>query len=146
MCLLCILIMCTLLINGVSVRMEIDTGAAATIICSRQFELIKQGTHELQLVTANVPTLRSYAGQTIKPASCVTVDVCHQGSTHCLTCLVVNGTGPSLLGRDWLTHIKLDCSAVHRIEHAVFTNMFPDLFKDGLGKCKGVEAKLYIDK
>ena len=63
-----------------------------------------------------------------------------------LTCLGVNGTGPNLLGRDWLTHIKLDWSAVHRIEHADFTNMFPDLFKDGLGKLKGVEAKLYIDK
>ena len=34
--------MCTLLINGVSVTMEIDTGTAATIISSRQYELIKQ--------------------------------------------------------------------------------------------------------
>ena len=50
---------CTLMINGVSVTMEIDTGTAATIISSRQYELIKQGTHELQLSTANVPTLRT---------------------------------------------------------------------------------------
>ena len=101
-----------------SAGMEIDTGTAATIISSKQYELIKQGTHELQLSTANVPTLRTYAEQTIKPAGGVTVDVCHQGSTHRLTCLVVNGTGPNLLGRDWLTHIKLDWSAVHRNEHA----------------------------
>ena len=137
---------CTLMINGVSVRMENDTGTGATIISSRQYNLIKQGTHELQLSTANVPTLRTYAGQTIKPAGAVPVGVCHQGTTHRLTCLVVNGTGPNMLGRDWPTHIKLDWSAVHRIEHADFTNMFPDLFKDGLGKLKGVEAKLYIDK
>ncbi len=70
--------MCTLMINGVSVRMEIDTGTAATIISSRQYELIKQGTHGLQLSTANVPTLQTYAGQTIKPAGCVNVGVCHQ--------------------------------------------------------------------
>ena len=83
------------MITGVSVRME--TGTAATIFSSRQYELIKQGTHELQLSTANVPTLRTYAGQTIKPVGGVTVGVCHQGSTHCLTCLVVNGTGPNML-------------------------------------------------
>ena len=96
--------------------------------------------------TANVPTLRTYAGQTIKPAGGVTVDVRHQGCTHRLTCLVVNGNGPTLLGRDWLTQIKLDWSAVHHIENADFPDMFPDLFKYGLGKLKGVEAKLYVDK
>ena len=82
--------MCALKINGVSASMEIDAGTAATIISSKQYELIKQGTHELQLSTANVPTLRTYAGQTIKPAGGVTVDVLHQGCTHRLTCLVVN--------------------------------------------------------
>ena len=86
------------MINGVSVRMEIDTGTAATIISSKQYELIKQGTHELQLSSANVPTLRTYAGQTIKLIGGVNVGMCHQGSTHRLTCLVVNGTGPNLLG------------------------------------------------
>ena len=98
--------------------------------------------------TANVPTLCTYAGQTIKPAGGVTVDVRHQGCTHRLTCLVVNGNGPNLLGRDWLTQIKLDWSAVglHHIENADFPHMFPDLFKDGLGKLKDVEAKLYVDK
>ena len=138
--------MCAIKINGVSASMEIDTGTAATIISSKQYELIKQGTHELQLSTANVPTLRTYAGQTIKPAGGVTVDVRHQGCTHRLTCLVVNGNGPNFLGRDWLTHIKLDWSAVHHIDNADFPHMFPDLFKDGLGKLKGVEAKLYVDK
>ena len=138
--------MCALKINGVSASMEIDTGTAATIISSKQYKLIKQGTHELQLSTANVPTLRTYAGQTIKPAGGVTVDVRHQGCTHRLTCLVVNGNGPNLLGRDWLTQIKLDWSAVHHIAHTDFPHMFPDLFKDGLGKLKDVEAKLYVDK
>ena len=100
--------MCALKSNGVSASMEIDTGTAATIISSKQYELIKQGTHELQLSTANVPTLRTYAGQTIKPAGGVTVDVRHQGCTHRLTCLVVNGNGPNLLGIDWLTRIELN--------------------------------------
>ena len=70
------------MINGVSVRMKIDTGTAETNISSRLYELIKQGMHQLKLFTANVRTLRTYAGKTIKPAGRVTVDVCHQGSTH----------------------------------------------------------------
>ena len=102
------------MINGVSAGMEIDTGTAATIISSKQHELIKvrKSCNYLRRI------LRTYAGQTITPAGGVTVGVCHQGSTHRLTCLVVNGTGPNLLGRVWLTHIKLDWSAVHRIKHA----------------------------
>ena len=109
--------MCALQINGVSASMEIDTGTAATIISSsKQYELIKQGTHELQLSTANVPTLRTYAGQTIKPAGGVTVDVRHQGCTHRLTCLVVNGNGPNLIGRDWLEQMKLECVSAEEVD------------------------------
>ena len=125
---------CTLMIIGVSAGMDIDTGTAATIISSKQYELIKQGTHELQLSTANVPTLRTYAGKTIAPAGGVTVDVCHQESRHRLTCLVFNGTRPNLLGRDWLTHIKLDWSAVHRIEHAELRNKY---FQRRVGEIEG---------
>ena len=82
--LLLVIRICALKINGVSASMEIDTGTAATIISSRQYELIKQGTHELQLSTANVPTLRTYAGQTIKPAGGVTVDVRPRGAVVCV--------------------------------------------------------------
>ena len=35
---------------------------------------------------------------------------------------------------------------MNRNEYADFTKMFPDLFKDGFGKLKGVEAMLYIGK
>ena len=41
----------------------------------------------------------------------------------------------------------LDWSAVHRVDEvdcAVYA-VFPELFKDGLGKLKNVEAKLYVD-
>ena len=66
--------------------------------------------------TANVPTLRTYAGQTIKPAGGVTVDVRHQGCTHRLTCLVVNGNGPNLIGRDWLEQMKLECDSAEEVD------------------------------
>ena len=57
---------------------------------------------------------------------------------------MVSGNGPSLLGRDWLEHMKLDWSAVHREDEVDYAVMLSELFKDGLGKLKKVEAKLYV--
>lgn len=134
------------MLNDVVAQMEIDTGAATSIISLRQLESLRRGTQSLPLGTDNLPTLRTYAGQLIQPAGRVTVDVRHRDETHRLSCLVVDGDVPNLLGRDWLEHLKLDWSTVHRVEENVdFARMFPELFSEGLGKLKGVEAKLYID-
>ena len=132
--------MCTVTLNGMPVMMEIDT----SIISSRQFEQIRQGSQQLQLTTENLPTLITYSGHMIQPAGGVTVDVRHQELSYTLPCLVVSGNGPSLLGRDWLEHMKLDWSAVHRVDEVDYAVMLPELFKDGLGKLKKAEAKLYV--
>ena len=137
--------MCAVTLNGVPVMMESDTGATTSIISSRQFEQSRQGSQQLQLTTENLPTLRTYSGHMIQPAGGVTVDVRHQEQSYTLPCLVVTGYGPNLLGRDWLEHMKLDWSAVHRVDEVHYALMFPELFKDGLGKLKNVEAKLYVD-
>ena len=55
--------------------------------------------------------------------------------------MVVLGDGPCLFGRDWLSHIKLDWSAVcvmtaSRVVDAVLAE-FPDVFSGELGCFKG---------
>ena len=125
--------MCAVTLNGVPVMMEIDTGATKSIISSRQFEQIRQGSQQLQLITENLPTLRTYSGHMTQPAGGVTVGVRHQEQSYTLPSLVVTGNGPNLLGRDWLEHMKLDWSAVHRVDEVDYAVMFPELFKDGLG-------------
>ena len=67
----------------------------------------------------------------------------------------VEGSGPSLFGRDWLSHVKLDwkkmCSIcvsdtglpqdVKSRLHTVIQS-YPEVFKLGLGTIKGITAKL----
>ena len=73
----------------------------------------------------------------------------HKGQTHTLPLIVTKGNRPSLLGRDWLMMLRLDW-------HGIFTLESPrtlqevleensEVFKPGLGKLKGVTAKLYVD-
>ena len=68
---------------------------------------------------------------------------------------VVEGSGPSLFGRDWLSHVKLDWKKICSIcvsdtglpqdvksgLHTVIQS-YPEVFKPGLGTIKGITAKL----
>ena len=78
--------MCAVTLNGMPLMMEIDTGATTSIISSRQFEQIRQGSQQLQLTTENLPTLRTYSGHMIHPAGGVAVDVRHQELSYPLPC------------------------------------------------------------
>ena len=42
----------------------------------------------------------------------VTVKVQHRGQEELLSLVVVAGEGPSLLGRDWLSKLKLDWKSI----------------------------------
>ena len=81
----------------------------------------------------------------IQPVGRVTVDVLHQEKSYQVPWLVVQGTGPRLLGRDWLEHLKLDWSTAHHLDSLDYARLFPELFREGMGSLKGVETKLYVD-
>ena len=63
--------------------------------------------------------------------------------------VVVEGDGPSLIGRNWLTELRLDRRAVYAISlsHSLegILEQDKEIFQQGLGKIKGIEAKLYVD-
>ena len=67
----------------------------------------------------------------------------HNDTPYQLYALVVPGTGPNLLGRDWLSVLQLNWAKVHRV---MFLEPYKDLFTAGLGKLEGVTAKLYADE
>ena len=67
-----------------------------------------------------------------------------------LKALVVKGKGPNLLGRDWLGVIRLDWNKILQITSDKRSSLpddlskYPDVFADGLGTLKGVQAKIYV--
>ena len=56
--------------------------------------------------------------------------------------LIVGGSGPTLFGRDWLSHIQLNWREIH---YESVLARYPSVFKEGLGTLKGFQAKLHVD-
>ena len=59
-------------------------------------------------LNASKVRLCSYSGEPIPVLGCANVKVEYKGQMETLPLIVATGTGPSLLGRDWLQAIKLD--------------------------------------
>ena len=137
-------------INSIPLNMEVDTGASASLISMATYKSMWLTSQPPPLKQTDVK-LRTYTGERLQIAGMLTVDVTHKGQTKQLPLLVVEGKGPSLLGRDWLEKLTLDWQQVHRL-HTTGTlslndvlSSHPDVFKDELGEVKGVEAKITVD-
>ena len=140
-----------LAINGTPTGMEIDTGASLTIVSEKVFDLIKSGNHQLN-VQPSESKLRTYTGELIVPVGTVSVGVNYKGQSIELPLLVVPGDGPSLLGRNWLSHIKLDWHSLFRISREnnfdtvqnlnQILDKHKNVFLPGLGTMK--DTKIHI--
>ena len=129
--------------------MEIDTGASVSIISRETFDLIKDGESTLELEEPSV-RLQTYTGEPIKVCGSTVVEVVHNDQRQSLRLMVTEGSGPTLLGRDWLGALRLDWRSIFQIGRSLTLQQViaehPEVFRDGLGELKGVTAKLYIDE
>ena len=66
---------CEMELNGVHTTMEIDTGAASSVISEQQFSLIRRGHRNLVLSKDGLPKLRMYSGACLHPTGRVMVEV-----------------------------------------------------------------------
>ena len=86
--------------------MEIDTGASLSIISE---ETYKQLSSEISLSLQECTTvLKTYTGESLHVLGKITVPVTYQQQKIDLPLLIIEGTGPSLMGRDWLAKLKLN--------------------------------------
>ena len=78
------------------------------------------------------------------------VKVLHKGHQNVeLSLIVVNGQGPSLLGRDWMDKLKLNWQEVHQVKCSPLQEMFQKyrtFFTEGIGTWKNYKAKLLVDR
>ena len=137
-----------LTINGTQVEMEIDTGASLSLISKATYDKL-QSSATLPPLKSEQIKLRTYTGEEINVLGSVSVTAWSETSTCTLPLLVVEGVGPSLIGRNWLTELCLDWRAVHTISlsHSLegILEQNKEIFRQGLGKIKGVEANLHVD-
>ena len=145
----------TVSINGRDIKMEVDTGAAISILPSHLF---KKHFAQLPLLKTDVK-LKTYSGAKMIPEGILEVNVAYGDQKQRLRLYVVDTPGPPLFGREWMYVIKLDWKSffsAHCIEKnghpndKVSRNLnhlldeFKDLFEDGIGKLKGPKAKLVL--
>ena len=95
------------LVNGSNLRMEIDTGAAVSLISEATYFQLWAGNCGPKLEPSALK-LRTYSGEELKLVGKAAVKVTYGQQEEDLSLQVVKGNGPSLLGRDWLARIKLD--------------------------------------
>ena len=131
------------------VEMEIDTGASVSLISESVFMSLKRN-HQ----TTSTKKLKTYTGEEIPVVGGCEVSVSYQKMPAMeLPVIVVKGSGPCLLGRDWLKKLKLDWAEIFSTvsvgsgeQELSFLNEFEDLFSDTRGTIIGSKAKIHVDQ
>ena len=135
--------------NGKNISMEVDTGASLTVISEMT---MKQIPHlEITPVAAK---LRTYTGEVITPVGQADVNVKYEGQVKVLTVIATPGSGPSLLGRNWLHHIRLNWKQIFNelklseenesVELKSILDKYATVFKEELGTMKGTEVHINL--
>ena len=98
-------------LNGKETVMELDTGAAVSIIP----ESVQQQLFPHSVCQPTTALLRTYTGEPITVKGTLPVKVEYGSQVYSLKVYVVQGKGPSLLGRDWLKHIRLNWKEIQMV-------------------------------
>lgn len=107
-------------IEGKELPFQLDTGASTTVIPKSVHQELFP---DLTLTPSSV-VLKTYTGQTVTVCGQVIVSVSYQSEHFDLPLLVVETTGPPLLGRNWLETIKLNWNSIF---HTDTTDVTPGL-------------------
>ncbi|KRZ81929.1 Uncharacterized protein T08_655, partial [Trichinella sp. T8] len=141
----------TVKINGKSIRMELDTGGAVTIVTPECWKSI--GSPKLNRATV---MLRSFTGHQVNLKGETMVTVEGDTGTRKLVLRVAKNGATNVMGQDWINAFgasetlrslltnKKEVNAVEsRTQNDVCTE-FPEVFEDGLGHCTKVKAHVEL--
>ncbi|CAB3985346.1 Hypothetical predicted protein [Paramuricea clavata] len=131
-----------------------NTGAGISIISKETFD---DNFNNISLKPCST-LLHTYTGDSIKVRGQFNASVNYNGQRMSLPLVVVDGSGPSLFGRDWLAKIKVDWKRIFNVSvptipklSAAVTNRlhatiqsYSEVFKQGLRTIKGINAKLEV--
>ena len=139
-------------LNGRAVRMEVDTGAAVSVMSLSCFERVRGSGQKLQKSELK---LKTYTGEIVTPEGVGEVSVEYRDQSLELPITVVNGHVPNLMGRDWLSRLKLKWEElfpqrvpVQKLEVsqsvAGLLKEFPEVFTDKLGCLRDFKVQIPV--
>ena len=134
-------------LNGIMTAMEIDTGASVSMMSEESFGSLRDSGTVLGQSHAKLFT---YTGEQIPVAGAVDVRAEHNGQEVMLPLIVTKGTGPTLLGRNWLSSLPLNWKEVFTIHtcKSLFDvlDSYSEVLAEGLGTVQGVTAAIHVDQ
>lgn len=137
----------TVQVNDVPLQMEVDTGATLSVIGEATYHQM-WGDKPPPLTNSNV-RLRTYTGEDIPVTGTLEVEVRHAAQQKQLTLIVTKGSGPSLLGRNWLTELRIDWKTTYQIQESTALTAVLDahqaVFRKELGTITCAKAELHVD-
>ena len=135
--------------------MEVDTGAAVSLAPESAIVALLPSAEPQPF---NV-VLKTYTGEQIPVKGVLSVTVRYgQQSYSNLKLLIVQGSGPSLMGRDWLKVVRLDWRNIAKVTSSVPTSAdlthqiaalqerYQKVFSESLGTISPFQAKLSVTK
>ncbi|XP_078077467.1 serine/threonine-protein kinase WNK1-like [Mustelus asterias] len=134
-------------LNGYPISMEVDPGAAVSVIGETVFNKIRTGPQPLALTKISA-RLRTYTGEPLKMMGTTHVPVAYGKQLVRLPLMVVEGSGPSLLGRNWRKEIQLDWTNIFQLENGHLREVlskYLKVFQERRRTIKGAKAKLHVD-
>ena len=130
-------------INNKPLRMELDTGAAVSVMSHQQWKIM---TNSEPVCPYQDKPLRGYSGHEVEVVGQVDVNVEYQGHQVQLPLLIVEGEHkPALFGRNWLTAVKLDWNMLHQIHSdTAAARIVPNVFQKEVGCIRGYTATIRL--
>ena len=128
--------------------MEVDTGATLSVISEVTYR--QMWGNKRPPLGQSKARLRTYTGEEILVKGALEVEV-RQGDQQQrrLPLLVTKGNGPSLLGRDWLTELRLDWKNTYYVREspalAAVLNDHRAVFKNELGTITCAKAEIHVN-
>ena len=135
-----------LLVNGKQLRMEVDTGAALSIISEKTREAMFP---DEKLRSTNI-VLKTYTNERMQVLGTLNVRVQYKDQLKKLVLVVIAGQGPSLFGRNWLNHINLQWKELFAVRMDRLGSLntlmrkYQQLFSKGLGKVEPYRVSLQV--
>ena len=135
---------------GASLDMEVDTEASCSIISEATYSQLWLADQAPPLYPTE-KKLCTYTKEALRVKGAIAVTAHYEGQTAEVELVVVAGTGPSLLGQDWLQKIRLDWQRLNQIQPADckplqhLLESHADVFKDELGLVEAASAKIHVE-
>jgi len=136
-----------IILNDAPVKMEVDTGASLSVINEATYNRMK-AQHDMSPLQPSLCKLRTYTGEDIKVLGTMDIKAVYGETELYLPIHVVNGGGPNLMGRDWLSQFEVNLGDIRVVEPSnqlqEVLDKFADVFSGELGCLKGQPVKLLV--